>query len=234
MVLFDSFVVDLNRMTRADMFVKNHIDAMDSQLTLAVSKAVKPNKNKENVKCDKNDRSAPITVRKTNDTDTMFNKTETMIANKDRNKNSILNPQMRSHVNHDVPTLPNGSELQRSNKSIVLTHACGFNSVTSVYSAMYIDHSTMRSQIDSSTSKYAEFIKLLFQHKQINSKIEFARYEFLKEVFPDRTAIKERNNLISFKCDIAVAGLYTSMCSSNADIMSSRQRTEKCSTRTCF
>lgn len=82
--------------------------------------------------------------------------------------------------------------------NLFLTHACVFNSVTSVYSAMYIDHSTMRSEIDSSTSKYAEFIKLLFQHQQINSKIEFARYEFLKEIFSDRTAIKEINYLISF------------------------------------
>lgn len=210
---------------RADVFVKNHIDVMESQLTLAFSKAIK----QKNAGSEKNVCDAPITIRKANDMDIVLKEKTTVERNKDRNKNSILYPQMRSHINQRVPLLPNGSELQRRNKSIVLTHACGSNSITSVYAAAYIDNSKMRSRIDKSSSKFAAFIKLLFQYKEINSKIEFARYEFLREIFPDKTAIKELKNLVQFNCDTALAGLFASMCSNSNDILSSRQRMLKCS-----
>lgn len=222
---FILFVLDLNRLSRPDLFVKNHTDVIDSQLTLAFSKAIKQNKYDENVENDKNGGNDRITVRKTNDT-CIPQEQKAMMPNKDRNKSSILIPQMRSHVNHHVPLLPNGSELQRRNKSIVLTHTCAFDSIASIYAAIYVDNPIMRSNIDNSTSKFAAFIKLLFQHKEINSKIEFARYEFLRENFPDKKGIKELPNLVSFNCDIA--GLFSTMCLNN-DILASRQRTEKCS-----
>lgn len=219
-------------MSRADLFVKNHIDVMDSQLTLAFSKAIKLNKNNENVENIENKkkyRETPITVHKTNDANTLSHEKAPMLSNRDRNKSSILIPQIRSHINQHVPLLPNGSDLQRRNKSIVLTHTCGFDSIASIYSTIYIDHLIMRSKIDNSTSKFAAFVKLLFQYKEINSKIEFARYEFLRHHFPDRQAIKELKDLVAFNCDTAIAGLYSTMCLKNADILASRQRTEKCS-----
>lgn len=223
--------IDLNRTTRADMFVKNHIDVMDTQLTLAFSKVVKRHaddiENVDNVKCD-----APIKVHKSTNVDIVSKKNPTKaktMPNIDRNRNSILNPRMRGHVDQQVPLLPNGSELQRGKTSIVLTHACCSNSITSVYAAAYIDNSKMRSRIDNSSSKFAAYIKLIFQQKTINSKIEFARYEYLREIFPDKKAIKETKNLVLFKCDVAIGGLFSSKCLNSADILSSRRRMEKCS-----
>lgn len=89
----------------------------------------------------------------------------------------------------------------------------------------------MRNKIDNSACEFATFIKLLLQHKKIDSKIEFARFTFLKEVYPDKT-IKEAKNLINFNCKTAVSGLFSSMCMNNVDILSSRQRISTCSTCT--
>lgn len=85
----------------------------------------------------------------------------------------------------------------------------------------------MRNKIDNSTCTFAAFIKLLVQQKEIDSKIEFARFEFLKEVIPH--AVKEMKNLILFKCKTAISGLFSSMCKTNADILSSRRRIQRCS-----
>lgn len=199
---------------------------MDTQLTLAFSKAMKQKKCNQN---EKSDETASITVRKANDIDILANEKKPVKPNRDRNKKSILIPQMRTHVNQDVPMLPNGSELQRGKTSIVLTRACAFNSLTSTFAAAYIDFPAVRKNIDDSASKFAAYVKLLFQ-KAIDSNVEFARYEFLREIFPDRKAIKELKNLVSFDCDVSIIGLFNCMCASNADIISSRQRMEKCST----
>lgn len=211
---------------RPDLFVKNHIEAMDAQLTSAISTSLKQS---ENDNKNGNDQKAPITVHKTNVAIQKSTGNEPMEPNRDRSKYSILNPQMRSHINQDVPLLPNGSELQRRNKSIVLSHTCGFDSIVSIYGTIYIDDSIMRRVIDESTSRFANFIQLLFERNKIDSKIEFARYEFLKEIFPNQEAIKELKNLTSFNCETAIDGLFRSMCTINADILSSRQRMEKCS-----
>lgn len=216
----------MNRTIRPDLFVKNHINAMDIELTSAFSKAIKRNESSQN---EKSDQTTSITVRKTNDIDVLSNEKKTVIPNTDRNEKSILNPQMRTHAYQDVPMLPNGSELQQGKTCIVLTHACAFDSVTSTFAASYIDYPAMRNKIDNSTSKFAAFVKLLFR-KKIDPKVEFVRYEFLRKIFPDRKAIKELKNLISFNCDVSLSGLFNSMCANSADIMSSRQRMEKCST----
>lgn len=223
--LIKSFVIDLHRTIRPDLFVKNHINAMDTELTLAFSKAIKQMESSS--QNEKSDEKASITVQKANDINISSNE-QTVMPNRDRNIKSILIPQMRTHMHQDVPMLPNGSELQQGKTSIVMTHACAFNSVTSAFAAAYIDCPNMRNKIENSTCKFAAFLKLLFQ-KGIDSKVEFVRYEFLREIFPDRKAIKELKNLVSFNCDVSISGLFTSMCASNADIMSSRQRTEKCS-----
>lgn len=199
---------------------------MDTQLTLAFSKAMKQKECDQN---EKSDETATITVCKANDIDILANEKKTAMPNRDRNKYSILIPQMRTHVNQDVPMLPNGSELQRGKTSIVMKRACAFNSLTSTFAAAYIDFPTVRKNIDDSACKFAAYVKLLFQ-KAIDSNVEFARYEFLREIFPDRKAIKEVKNLVSFDCDVSISGLFNSMCRSNADIVSSRQRMEKCST----
>lgn len=198
---------------------------MDTELTSAFSKAIKQMERNQN---EKSVERTLITVHKSNDIDTSSSEKQTVAPNRDRNIKSILIPQMRTHMHHDVPMLPNSSELQQGKTAIVMTHACTFNSVTSVFVAAYIDCPPMRNKIDNSTCKYAAFLKLLFQ-KGNDSTVEFARYEFLREIFPDRKAIKELKNLVSFNCDVSISGLFNSMCASNADIVSSRQRMEKCS-----
>lgn len=226
MILFD-FAVDLNRKMRTDLFVKNHIEILDSQLTLAFSKAIKQNQNDENDRNEEEEnQKTPTTAREKNDTKSSSHQKG---SNKDRHKNSILIPKMRNCINYLVPLLPNGSELQRRMKSIVLTNTCAFDSLVSVYAALYIDNQIMRDKIDNSTSKFAQFIKLLFQQRNIDSKIEFARYEFLEEIFADGKAIKEVKNLVSINCHAPIGGLFRSMCTNNADILASRQRMEKCS-----
>lgn len=194
--------VDLHRKIRPDLFVSKHLEDIDSQLTLAFAKAIKQNTNAES------DKRSSI---------------------KDRSKLSILTPQVRSNTKWHIPLLPNGSELQKNKKSIVLNHACAFDSLLSVYGALYIDNPTMRNKIDLSSSKFAIFIRPLI-HKKFEPKMEFARYQFLKDVFPDKKAIKERGDLILFDCDVAIAGLFESIYGTSTDIMSSRRRTQKCST----
>lgn len=211
---------------RADFFVKNHIEAVESQLTLAFSKSIKQNKDKNENENEKKNQKAPIKNRRK--TDIISHKKEPTMQSKDRNKSSILNPQPRTHINQHVPLLPNGSELQRRNKSIVLTNTCGFDSIASIYGAMYIDDSIIRSVIDNSSSKFAAFIKLLFQQKKIPT-IEYARYEFMKEIFPDQNAVKELSDLTSFNCATGISDLFSSMCMNNADVLSSRKRMAKCS-----
>lgn len=103
---------------RPDLFVKKHVVDLDSQLTLAFSKAVKRNESNQN---DENDQKASI------------------MPNKDRSTKSILIPQIRSNTNYHVPLLPNGSEIQRKKETIVLSHSCGCDSLVSVYGAIYID-----------------------------------------------------------------------------------------------
>lgn len=219
-------VIDLNKRTRVDLFVADHIDSLDSQLTSAVSKAIKRHENDEAASIDESQR---IKVRQTNSNEMNISSQgmRSQKTNKDRNKNSILDPHMRSHINHHVPLLPNGSELQRRNKSFVLTDTCAYDSITSIYGTIYMDYSFMRNKIDNSTCKFAAFIKLLVQQKAIDSKIEFARFEFLKEVIPH--AVKEMKNLVLFKCKTAISGLFSSMCKTNADILSSRRRIQRCS-----
>lgn len=125
--------------------------------------------------------------------------------------------------------MKNGSELQKRNKSFVLTNSCAFDSIASVYGTLYIDHSTVRNQIDNSSSEFATFIKSFSQKKEIDSKIEFLRFNFLKEVYPNNRAIKEMKNFVQMNCKTAVSGLFSSMFNNNVDILSSRQQISKCS-----
>lgn len=87
----------------------------------------------------------------------------------------------------------------------------------------------MHDKFDGSTSKFANFIKSIL-HQNFDKEMELARYELLKEVHPDKKAIKKIGKLTSFYCGISIGGFFTSMHTSNADVMSSRKRTEKCST----
>lgn len=113
----------------------------------------------------------------------------------------------------------------------MVTDTCGFDSLASVYGALYIDDSVIRQKIDERTCKFADFIKLLFQEKEVNSEIEFTRYELLKEVYP-KNAVMELKNPTLFKCKTAISGLFSNMCESNVDIMASRERKEICSSCT--
>lgn len=80
--------------------MKEHIDVIDSQLTLAISKAIKQ-KASGNDELNAVDSKPPIKIYDTNGNDTKIvsRNTEVIKPNKDRNKNSILNPQMRTHIN---------------------------------------------------------------------------------------------------------------------------------------
>lgn len=86
----------------------------------------------------------------------------------------------------------------------------------------------MRDKFDNSDTKFTAFIKSVL-HQKFDKKMEIARYEFLEEIFPDKKAIKQLGNLISFNCDVSIGGLFTSIFAINSDIMSSRQRTQNCS-----
>lgn len=110
-----------------------------------------------------------------------------------------------------------------------MKNTCGFDSVVSVYGALHIDYSIMRDKIDKSTSKFAGIVKSLFQNKKIDSKIEYARYQFLREISTEKNAIKELKNFVSFDCKTGISGLFSSMCKDNSDVLSSRERIEKCS-----
>lgn len=229
------FAIDLNRRTRADLFVKDHVDAIDYQLTLAVSKALK---NQASVKTESKqaDSKPPIKVHCKNDASTASNdivlhETEETKPNKDRNKNSILNPQNRTHIHSQVPLLSNGSEIKRSKRSIVLTETCGFDRLASIYAALYMDSSIWGDKIDGSSCNFAAFIKLLLHQKSIDFKIEYARFDFLKKVLPE-TALAEVQKLTLLKCKTAVSGLFASMYKTNADILSSRLRKELCTSCT--
>lgn len=225
------FAIDLNRRTRADLFVENHINALESQLTLVISKAVKP------LEEDSQNQSPPIKLLDTNDTNNENNANDIPSQalskpSQNRNRYSILNAQSRSHINRHILLMPNGSELQRGGKSFVLSNSCGFDCLASIYGTLYVDYPFMRSNIDNSTSKFAEFIKSISQQKKINSKIEFARFDLLKELIDDKKAIKEVKNLTHFNCETVLSGLFSSICKTSADILLSRQRISICSTCT--
>lgn len=151
------------------------------------------------------------------------------MPNKDRSKLSILIPQVRHSTTYRVPLLPNGSEIQLKDETVVMKHTCAFDSLVSVFGATYIDIPIMRDKFESSSDKFANFIKSLL-HQKFDKKMEIARFELLKEIFPDKKAIKKVGKLTSFACDVSIGGLYTSLCTSNADVMSSRKRTQKCTT----
>lgn len=221
------FITDLDRRTRVDLFVADHIEALNIQLTLAISKAIKWDEEDEVEENEKEEKEV-ITVHSANATENLPKKKKETVRNKDRNANSILIPQIRSHINRQVPLLPNGSELQRRNKSIVVTNTCAFDSLVSVYGALYLDNSIMREKIEESYDEFASFIKLLLTQKTIDSKIEYARYVFLKDIYPDG-AVQELNDLTNFSCQTAIAGLFRAMCEGNSDILSSRTRIVKCS-----
>lgn len=109
--LSNLIIIDLNRRTRADLFVENHINDLESQVTLAISKAIEPDKvdNDEN---DGIDQNPPIKVLHTNKNDANDTKDanacsqSTSKPSKGRNKNSILDPQSRCHISCHVLLLP--------------------------------------------------------------------------------------------------------------------------------
>lgn len=136
---------------------------------------------------------------------------------------SISIPQVRSSTTFRVPLLPNGSEIHLKNEYVVMKHTCSFDSLVSVFGAIFIDIAVMRDKFDSSTSKFANFIKSLL-HRKFDKEMEIARYELLKEVHPDKKALKKVGKLTSFYCDVSIGGFFTGMHTSNADVMSSRKR----------
>lgn len=221
----------LSSRIRVDLFINEHIQALNTELTTAISKAIKQKQKQSNDDRDNDDvePSPPIKSRQT-ESKRLNNSSQAAKPNRDRGNYSILDPRMRSHINYRVPMLPNGSEFQRGRNSYVVSNTCAIDTIVTVKAASYIDNTHIRNEMNGSSCKFAALVKLLFERKKIDSTIEFARFELLKENSPDDKAIQQINSLTYFNCETSVQGLISNMCSSNADILSSRRRTGNCST----
>lgn len=124
---------------------------------------------------------------------------------------------------HDL-ILKNGHKTQHGNENVITVNTCGFDTIFSTFTCSYFDNLEFREQIDSSQSKLASLMKMIFVNanksaSQKSNQTEMKRlYDHRNSILEDiysnwcKNSYKKINNSTFIDCFTGLGGLFARIC----------------------